>query len=458
MRVVICGAGQVGYNVASYLARDGNDVTIVDPEARMIESAMHELDVNGMIGHYSSPEVLSKAGLADADMIIAVGPNDDTNMVACQVAHSLFDTPKKIARIRNQDYLDPSWNNLFSRDHMPIDLVISPEIEVAQSIYERLSVTGATEAIPVSQKSVYFIGVVCDENCPILHTQLKQLKTLFPNFFVNIVSILRDNEALVLDANSQVLAGDEVFFMVEPQNLRAVMSYLGIQCEDSRNIVILGGGRVGASLAKLIDKEDGRSHVKIIETSAKRAEYLASVSPNNLVIHGDGLKMSILREAEVNRADTIVTVSNEDETNVLCSLQAKYMGAKRAIALIKRSAYTPLLLSSNIDTIVSPQDVTVSSIMHYVRRGRVKAVHKIRGGNFELIEAITSETCRIINQPIRDLRLPNEIKIASIQRDGKFIFPSGDSIIRSGDYVVLFASSDYARKVDGYFSSDVELF
>ena len=458
MRVVICGAGQVGNNVAAYLSRDANDITMVDPDERLIERSVNELDVNGVVGHYSSPEVLSKAGLGDADIIIAVGPDDDANMVSCQVAHSLFNTPKKIARIRNQDYLDPSWNNLFSRDHMPIDMVISPEIEVARAIFDRLAITGATEVIPVSQDALYFVGVICDSSCPIVHTQLKQLKTLFPNFFVNIVSILRNNELVEIDGNSQVIEGDEVFFVVEKKNLHTVMSYLGVECEDSRNITILGGGRVGASLSQLISENMPRANVKIIESSMARSEYLAQHLKKDLIIHGDGLRASILQEAEVDRADTLVAVTNEDETNALCSLQAKYMGCKRAISLLKRSAYTPLLLSTNIDTIISPQDITVSSIMHHVRRGRVKAVHKIRGGRYEFIEAITSESCGIINQPIKDLHLPHGIKITSIQSGGKFVFPDKNAIIGSGDTVTLFVESSLAKKVDSYFSAEVDLF
>ena len=458
MRVVICGAGQVGHNVAAYLARDANDITIVDPDSRLISSVTNEIDVNGVVGHFSSPEVLSKAGLAEADIIIAAGPDDETNMVACQVAHSLFDTPKKIARVRNQDYLDASWNNLFSKDHMPIDMVISPEVEVAKAIYERLAITGATESIPICNHELYFVGAICEDNCPIVHTPLRQLKSLFPHFFINIVSILRGGVSVSLDGDSQIMEGDEIFFIVETQNIPTVMSYLGIECFDSQNIKILGGGRVGASLGLLIEKSMPAARVTIIETDEARSVFLAQEMDRALVIHGDCLLTSILKEAEVGQADTLVAVTNEDETNALCSLQAKYMGCKRVITLIKRASYTPMLLSTTIDAIISPQDITVSRIMHHVRRGRVKAVHKLRGGTSELIEAITSETCKIINQPIQDLHLPEGIRIASIKRDGAFIFPDVDTVVKSGDVVTIFARSEQAHKVDAFFSTDVDLF
>ncbi len=458
MRVVICGAGEVGYNVASYLSRDANDVTLVDINSQLIEHATRELDVNGVVGYFSNPEALSKAGLADADMIIAVSPNDEANMVACQVAHSLFDTPKKIARIRNQDYLDPAWNNLFSRDHMPIDMIISPEIEVAKSIYERLAITGATEAIPVCNNDLYFVGALCTDSCSIVHTPLRQLRTLFSHFFVNVVSILREGAFVPLDGDSQIIEGDEIFFLVESKKIPTLMSYLGIECVDSRKIIILGGGRVGASLSSLISHSMPKAHVTIIEAYAERAQYLAQHLDKELIIHGDGLHPSILKEAEVAQADTLVAVTNEDETNALCALQAKYMGCKRSIALVKRAIYTPLLLSTNVDATISPQDITASRIMHHVRRGRVKAVHKLRGGDSELIEAITSETCKIINQPIRDLHLPEGVRIASIKRGEEFIFPDPDTVIKSGDFVTIFSLSEFAHKVDAYFSTDVELF
>ena len=458
MRVVICGAGQVGFNVASYLSRDHNDITVVDTEQRLIDHVTSELDVNGVVGHFSSPEVLSKAGLADADMIIAVGPHDDVNMVTCQVAHSLFDTPKKIARIRNQDYLDPAWNNLFSKDHMPIDMVISPEVEVAKSIYERLMVTGATESIPVCQNGLNFIGVLCGSKCSILNTPLRQLKVLFPNFFINIVSILRNGSPIELSGDAQIILGDEVFFVVEAKNIPTVMSYFGVESLDSRNIVVLGGGRVGASLSRLIAQEMPNTNVIIIEENEKRAHELAEEMDNQLVIQGDGLQQSILEESEVGHVDTFIAVTNDDEVNAICSLQAKHMGAKRAITLVKNSAYISLLLATKIDTVVSPQDITVSKIMHHVRRGRVKAVHKIRAGHAELIEAVTSDTCKIINQPIKDLHLPHGIRIASIKRDGLFIFPDPQTVIKSGDLVIIFAYSKYAHKVDSYFGNDMDLF
>ncbi len=458
MRIVISGAGHVGYNVAAYLSRDANDITLVDPNPNLIEHASRELDVNGIVGHYSSPEVLAKAGIAEADILIAVSPYDERNMVACQIAHSLFDTPKKIARISNQDYLDPAWNNLFSRDHMPIDMVISPEIEVANSVYERLSITGTTEAIPVCNNTLHFLGVVCKESCPIVHTPLRQLRTLFSNFFVNIVSILRHGKPILLNGDSQIMENDEVFFIVESQSISTIMSYLGIDSTDTKNIIILGGGNVGLALSQRLSRSIADVRVTLIESAPERAEYLAQSLEKELVIHGDALQPSILKEAEIENADTLVAVTDKDETNALCSLQAKYMGCKRAIALIKRPNYTSLLLATNIDAVISPHDIIVSRITHHVRRGRVKAVHRLRWGTSELIEAITSETCKIINKPIKDLKLPEGVRIASIQRGNSFIFPAPDTVIKSGDFVTIFSPSEFAYKVDGFFSAGIELF
>ncbi|MAQ71434.1 MAG: Trk system potassium transporter TrkA [Alphaproteobacteria bacterium] len=458
MRFVICGAGKVGYSIADYLSRETNSITIIDKDPALIDKITSDLDVNGLVGNAASPEVLSNAGLAEADMIIAVTYTDEVNMVACQVAHSLFNVPKKIARVRSQDFLNPAWINLFSRDHMPIDVIISPEVEVAKAIHRRLMIVGATEVIPIHDNKAFLIGVICQEDCPILNTPLAQLRSLFPDLSAEIVSIIRGGQAFVPQAQTQLHAGDEVYFVSESGSVERAMKSFGYSGERTGRTVIIGGGNVGFETAQLIKNSSGGKNLTVIEQDKKRAKFLSQNLDDTLVLHGDGLNPEMLKEASIDKAETIIAVSNNDETNALSALEAKQFGCKRAMALVTRGSYANLLLSINIDAIISPQDITVSKILRYVRRGRIKAVTNLRNSFAEFIEAEASESCRIINTPLRDLDIPDEIHISAIIRDENFIMPNGDTVIRPGDFVVIFALEGFGTTVERLFSVDVDLF
>ena len=458
MKVVICGAGRVGYNIAAYLSRESNDITIIDINADLIHKISRTLDVKAFVGQGASPELLARAGLETADMIVAVTHSDEVNMVACQVAHSLFNVPKKIARVRNQDFRQPAWINLFSRDHMPIDMIISPEVEVAKALHERLVVVGASEVIPLHNNLVYMIGVICDANCPVLHTPLRQLKQLFPEISATVVSIIREQKAFIPDGDSQILEGDEAFFVVGAAHVQRVMTALGHEQRESRRVVLLGGGNVGYELMLLLHAVNPDVDLKVIEQSEARAMFLAEQDKEALIIHGDGLDPDILREAGVDSCEAFVAITDDDETNALASLQAKNIGAQRALTLLNRESYSDLLLSIDIDAIISPQDVTVSRIMRHVRRGRIKAVFNLRNSFAEIIEAEASESCKIINTPIQELDLPEAVHIGAIIRDETYIPPMPDTVIKPGDYVIILALEGHGVTVEKLFSVDVDLF
>jgi trk system potassium uptake protein TrkA len=460
MRIIICGAGQVGYSIASYLAREDNDVTVIDQNPDLIRQINNDLDVSGIVGHASHPEILEKAGADQADMIVAVTQTDEVNMVACQVAHSLFGVPKKIARVRAQTYRDPVWSNLFSRSHMPIDTIISPEVEVAEEINQRLTIPGTMNIIPLADGKAHLAGVICYDNCPVLHTQIRQLGTLFPDLPMEISLILRRGTVLIPDSNEQLEEGDEVYFFTDTEHLPRVMAMFGHEEQKARHICILGGGNIGLYLAKLIEKEHKKVQIKIIEYNAERAITLSEELQNIVVINGDGLQHDILVEAAIDKTETLIAVTDDDETNILGSLLAKQYGCERVITLVNKSNYTNLITALGIDAVVTPRASTVSTIMQYVRRGKVKAVHTLRDGVAEVIEAEVADTSSIANKKLCDLALPEDVDIGVIVRDNKVYIPTNDQnfMILPGDHVVVLAKEGHARDIEQFFTVQVDLF
>ena len=406
MKVIVCGAGQVGFNITRYLAQEDNDITVVDQSPELIRKISDTLDVKAITGFASHPEVLARAGAADADLLIAVTQADEVNMVACQVAHSLFDVTTKIARIRRQGYLNPMWANLYSRDHMPIDVVISPEREVAEAIGRRLEVPGAFDMIPLADGKVKLIGVRCEEDCPIVNTPLRQLTQLFPDLNVVIIGLVRDNEARIPSADDEMLPGDEVYFVAESNHVPRAMAAFGHEEAAARRLVIFGGGNIGQFLAQAIEENNPSVNLKVIEADKVRAEAAARTLKRSVVLEGDVLEADILEEANVATAEAVVAVTNDDETNILASLLAKRLGSGRAITLVNSGAYTPLISSLGVDVAVSPRNITVSTILQHVRRGRIHSVNTLRDGFGELIEAEAMDTSGLIGKPLKEAELP----------------------------------------------------
>jgi trk system potassium uptake protein TrkA len=394
VKVIVCGAGQVGFNIARYLSSENADVTVIDQAPELVQKISESLDVTGLVGFASHPDVLEQAGARDADMLIAVTYADEVNMVACQVAHSIFEVPTKIARVRHQAYLNPLWSDLFSHDHMPIDVIISPEVEVAKAIARRLQVPGAFDAMQLADGRVNLIGVHVREDTPIIQTPLRQLTDLFPDL----------------------------------------------------------------NLARAVEEKHPQVQLKIIEVSKSRAEFVAQTLERSVVIHGDALDLEILTEANIAATETVIAVSNDDEVNILASLLAKRYGAKRAITLINSASYSQLVGSLGIDTVVSPRAITVSTILQHVRRGRIRSVYSLAEGIGEIIEAEAMETSGLVGRPLRDAPLPNGSVVGAVVRDEEVIIPRGDTVIRAGDLVVMFAAAEAVKKVEKLFAVKLEFF
>ena len=458
MQVIICGAGQVGFNIARYLAGEDADITIIDQSPELIRKIVDSLDVKGLVGFASHPDVLEQAGARDADMVIAVTYADEVNMVACQICHSLFDVPTKIARVRHQSYLAPLWSDLFSRDHMPIDVIISPEIEVARAIGRRLQIPGAFDVIPLADGKVSLIGVHCTEECPILNTPLRQLTDLFPDLHIVIVGISRGDRGFVPSPDDDLQPGDNVYFVAETDHLNRAMTVFGHEEKEAHRVVIVGGGNIGLYLAKMVEENHPHVRLKIIEVDRKRAELVAQTLEETTVIHGNALDTDILEETNVAQAEALIAVSNDDEVNILSSLLAKRFGCKRVVTLINKTSYAPLIGTLGIDTVVSPRVITVSTILQHVRRGRIRSVHTLSEGFGELIEAEAMETSSLVGVPIRDAKLPAGVLVAALVRDGSIIIPRGGTVVRAGDLVVIFASTEAVKKVEKIFAVKLEFF
>ncbi len=458
MRVIISGANLVGSSIASYLSKEDNDVTVIDVKSDELSHISNSMDVNTITGHPSDPDILNAAGAKECDMIIAVTDSDETNMVACQIGHSLFGIPKKIARIRRQAYLDPSWSNLFSRAHMPIDVIISPETLVAQDILERLSIPGTTTATRLAGGRAYLIGVVCMEDCPVLHTPLGQLSKLFPDLAFSIVYISSNKNTIIPDENDILEAGDEVYIVVDSKHLRRVMAAFGHLEKEARKIIISGGGNIGLSFIIKLKEEFPNSKIKVIENNEERSKLLSEQLDDVVVLHGNTLEREIMEEASIDTAETYIALMNDDESNILGSLLAKQYGCGRVITLVNNHAYYPLVGPLGIDVMISPKSIIVSDVMRYVRRGRIKGIHSIRDGEFEIMEIEVSSSSGVVNKKMQDLEFPSGVVIGAIMRNDEIVIPKSNTEILAKDHVVILASREKARLVEKMFSVHVDLF
>ena len=458
MKVIVCGAGQVGSNIARQLARENNDVTLIDQSQELVRKIGDELDVRAMVGHASHPDTLERAGAYDADMLIAVTYSDEVNMVACQIAHSIFDIPKKIARIRAQQYINPLWAHLFSRENLPIDVIISPENEVAHAIERRLKVPGAFDTVTFADGKVQVIGVRLDESCPIVNTPLKQLTELFPDLNVIVVAIYRDGKMIVPSSVDQMFPGDEVYFAADSTHVARAMPLFGHEETEARSIVIVGGGNIGLHLAQFIEKNMRSVSLKIIEYNKARAEKIMDYLDRTVVLHGSALDPELLQEANAARAETIIALTNDDQVNILSSLLAKGQGTKTAVTLINNPVFSNLVTNLGIDVVVDPRATTVSEILRHIRRGRIRGLHSFRDGAAEVVEGDALETSMLVGKPLREINLPPGTIIGAVIHGKTVEIPRGDSVINTGDRVVILGLQDSIQKVEEMFSVGLEFF
>ena len=458
MKIIICGAGQVGFNIAQHLAGQQHDVVVIDHSPDLVRRISEKLDLQAILGHGSNPDILSNAGAADADLLVAVTNSDEVNMIACQVAHSLFNVPIKIARIRNQAYQKDRWADLFSREHMPIDVIISPEREVAKALKRRLSVPGAFNVVPFVDGKVHLLGLTLDRDCPVIDTPLRQLTELFPNLHAVVALVNRAGRLFVPSSEDQLQAGDNIYLAVSAEKTARNMAVFGFEEPEARRVVIVGGGNIGLYFAEYLEKSPVTMNVKLIEIDPERATYLAERLGKTVVIKGDALNRDILTEAAISSADTVVSIADDDEVNILASLLAKQNGCPYSIALVNNPVYKGLIDRLGIDVAIDPKETTVSSIVRHIRRGRIRDLYTVFDGGAEIIESQVLAGSGAAGRQIGSLHLKGEAKVCMIVREDEVIVPHADTQLEAGDSVVIMVLSDAVRRIEKLFSAKADIF
>ena len=458
MKVIICGGGQVGFGIAERLSGEQIDVSVIDTSADLIRNIRDNLDVRGFVGHGSHPGMLEAAGAQEADMIIAVTLYDEVNMVACQVAHSLFNVPTKIARIRAQSYLEPHYQDLFSRDHMPIDVIISPELEVGKMVLRRIAMPGATDIVRFADEKVTLLAIECQEECPVINTPLSQLTELFPDLPSTVVGVNRGDRLFIPHSHDQLVAGDMAYVVTERGQVCRTLGLFGHEETEATRIVIAGGGNIGLYAAKALEARQARTKVKIIEKNRNRAVEVADQLNRTVVLAGSALDQKLLTEADIADSDLMIALTNNDQVNILSSVMAKRLGCTSNLTLINDPSYHDFTRTLGIDAYVNPRSVTISRVLQHVRRGRIRAVHSIHKGGAEAMEAEALETSPLVGPELHDLELPPGIRIGAIYRDGDVIKPSGSVRIKPNDRIVIFALAGAVRQVEQLFRVSLEFF
>ena len=458
MKVIICGAGQVGWQIARHLSGERNDVTVVDNNPDLVRRATDTLDVQGIAGHASYPDILERAGAQDADMIIAATHSDEVNMVTCQVAHSVFAVPRKIARLRAQSYLTAIYSDLYRRDHMPIDVVISPEREVAEAALRRLSAPSAFDTEMFLEDKAQLLGIQLDEDCPVLNTPLRQLTDLFSTLRAIVVGVRRNGRIFAPEPSDQLFAEDQIYVMADVRDVNRTFEIFGKEVRRQERVVIVGGGNVGLAVATALERRAERLRARIIEKNRASAEKAADALERTIVLNGDGLDMELLAEAGVDRADAVLAVTDDDKTNLLACVRAKQAGAHLAITLVNDPTLIPLMEPLGIDAYINPRATTVSSILRHIRHGRVRTVYSIGDAEAEVIEAQILSTSPLSGRYIRDIEFPEGVLVGAVMKDDEVVKPTGGTRIEEGDVIVVFALASDVPEVERLFQVTIDFF
>lgn len=453
MKVIICGAGQVGSSIARHLAMEGADVTVIDISPQQARRIDESFDVRGMVGHASYPEVLERAGARDADMLIAVTRSDEVNMVACQVAYSIFKVPRRIARLRHQGYLAPIWKGLYANDQLPIDVVITPELEVASGIVRRLKTPGAFDTVTLADGRIQLLGIRCTSaTCAALDREVADLLTMRPS--IAVVALVRDGEAFIPDRTERLRHGDSAYVIIRPEDSDQVMKLFGHEEKVAHRIVIVGAGNVGLSLARQLASSVPALSMKLIESSEERAEQVArELGSDAVVLHGDALDAEILSEANISACQTIVAVTDDDETNIFASVLAKREGCERAITLVNKSIYERILPGLGIDAVVSPNNITISGILRHVRPRSVSALYTLRENFGEVIEVTAQPQARLTRKTLGELDMPEGMLIGAVVRGNEVLMPASDLAIEAGDHVIAMVTYDALQEAEHLFGT-----
>ena len=458
MNIIICGAGRVGFTIAKILSEQGHSITVIDQSSEDIQKIDESLDVKSIVGKATYPSILEKANAIEADMIIAVTRNDEINMLICQIAFSIFNVQKKIARIRSQDYLNPKFTKVYNKENLPIDVIISPEIEIAKSLQRKLEAPGALDNIPFARNKIRLLEILINENCSLKNIKLNEITKKFPKLNANIIGVIRDEKFVVLKKNDIMLKNDKAYVAINASQMKDTLIAFGHNEKISNKILIIGGGNIGFNLAKNLEESFDSARVKIIEKNKDRAELIASELNNSIVINGDALDEEVLLEANIDEVETVLALTNDDEDNLMISvLVEKFakdnseLSDKRTMALINKPNYSLLQSSLKIDDFIDPRMNTVSSILKHIHKGSIENAYSILNGEYEIIEAEIIETSELINKELKNSNLPDEIRVGAILRGDDVIIPRSNFVFKKEDIVVLLAKKDFLHVVENMF-------
>ena len=458
MNIIICGAGRVGFTIAKLLSEQGHSITVIDQSSEDIQKINDTLDVKAIVGKATYPSILEKANATETDMIIAVTRNDEINMLICQIAFSIFSIQKKIARIRSQDYLNPKFTRVYNKENLPIDVIISPEIEIARSIQRKLEAPGALDSVPFANNQIRLLEILIQNNCKLIGLKLNELTKKFPNLDANIIAIIRGDKSFIPKKNDVIEENDKIYVIINSTQMPETLEAFGHTEKISKKVLIIGGGNIGYNLAKNIEETLEGVRVKIVEKQKSRAEYLANELNNTIIINGDGLDEEVLSEANLDEAETVLALTNDDEDNLMVSVlvekfvkDQKNIENKRTMALINKPNYSLLQSSLKIDDLIDPRLNTVSSILKHVHKGTIENAYTISNGEYEVIEAEIIETSELVNKELKNADLPDQIRIGAVLRDKKVIIPKSNFIFQTDDKIVLIVKKDTISVVENLF-------
>lgn len=460
MKIVIVGAGQVGTTLAENLARENNDITIVDINGAVLRALQDRLDIRTVTGTGCHPDVLVNAGIEDADMIVAVTNSDEINIIACQVAYSLFHTPTKIARVRARNYTNPKYKNkLFNDKHMPVDVMITPEQVVTNYIHKLIEQPGALQVLDFADGVIQLVGLRAVENSPLVGQELRTFKQHMPNVEARVAAIYRKDSALFPTGDTVIEDGDEVFFIAAKKNIRKVMSELRRLEKPYHQLVVAGGGNIGFRLSKALEND---YNIKIIEYSTDRAEFLSEQLNKTVVLNGSATDQELLLDENIDKTDVFIALTNDDETNIMASLLAKRLGARKVMTLISNPVYADLMQGGEIDIAISPQQATTSSLLSHVRKGDTESVHSLRRGAAEVLEFVVhgdEKSSKVVGRAIGDIKSPPGVTLAALVRNGEVIIARHNTVIETEDHVIVFVvDKEKTKAVEKLFSVGFSFF
>ena len=459
MKVIVCGAGQVGAQIANHLSLERNDITVIDSNPDLVGQLTNTLDISGITGCASHPDVLESAGARDCDMVIATTQSDETNMIICQVSHSVFTIPRKIARIRSQSYLEINYSDLYQSEHLPIDVIISPEKEVAEAVISRLEIPCAFEIETFLGGKAQLIGISIDSTCPVINTPLRQLSQLFIDLNAIVLGIRRNTKLFVPDPDDQIFGDDQIYIFTTLEDRIRTLEIFGKVIQKGNRFIIVGGGNVGLTVAKKLEEnKQNKVHCKLIELNRKKAELAADSLERTVILHGDGLDLNLLEEANISQANALLALTDDDKTNLLTCTRAKTSGCELVLSLVNDSSLNSLLKPMGIDAYINPRSTTVSSILRHVRHGRIRAVYTIGDAEAELIEAQVLGTSSLAGKTLRDIDWPEGVLVGAVMKGNEINIAKSNTVLDEGDIITVFYNSKVVNKVEKMLEVGINFF